>query len=108
MNNQGEKKPYQGKHQEKCTGCFHSVFWVQSYGHGNLSNSEMWAKSRLTHKSPKLILANLRARQQRLDEAFWYERITDKQTDQEQLDKLREEIALAEIEERGARMQSWT
>ena len=34
-----------------------------------------------------------------------YERIIDKQTHQEQLDKLREEIALAEIEERDARIQ---
>ena len=50
-------------------------------------------------------LANLRARKQRLDEAFLYERIIDKQTHQEQLDKLREEIALAEIEERDARIQ---
>lgn len=63
------------------------------------------AESAKLYEAAQRSLANLRARKQRLDEAFLYERIIDKQTYQEQLDKLREEIALAEIEERDARIQ---
>jgi len=45
-----------------------------------------------------------RERKQRLVEAFIYERVIDQSTYQDQLDKLNQEIALAEIEERDARI----
>jgi site-specific DNA recombinase len=49
-------------------------------------------------------LSKLVLRKQRLVEAFVYERVIDQRTYQEQLDRLNEEIALAEIEERDARI----
>jgi site-specific DNA recombinase len=50
-------------------------------------------------------LAALRERKQRLIEAFLYERVIDSGTYQEQLHKLNEELAFAEIEERECRVQ---
>ncbi len=63
------------------------------------------AQAATLHEAAQRRLASLRERKQRLIEAFVYERTIDKQTYQEQLDKLSEEIALAEIEECDARIQ---
>lgn len=50
-------------------------------------------------------LDTLRERKQYLVEAFVYERVIDRTTYQEQLDKLNEEIALAEINERETQIE---
>jgi site-specific DNA recombinase len=57
------------------------------------------------HKKAQQRLAMLRGRKQRLVEAFIYERAVDRGTYQEQVDKLNEETALAEIEEQDCRIQ---
>src|ERR1700675_2733543 len=64
--------------------------------------------SRGRHSPPQTImqrrLSGLLERKQRLLEAFLYQRAIDQRTYEEQKDKLNEEIALAEIEERDTRI----
>ena len=69
---------------------------------------DVWRKKQVRteelHTAAQRRLNELRERKQRLVEAFIYKREIDQHTYQEQLDKLSEEIALAEIEERDARI----
>ncbi len=62
------------------------------------------AQSTLLHEAAQRRLAGLLERRQRLVEAFVYHREIDQRTYEEQRDKLNEEVALAEIEERDARI----
>ena len=57
------------------------------------------------HEKAQRRLAALRGRKERLVEAFIYERAIDRDTYQEQVDKLNEQIALAEIDEQDCRIQ---
>jgi hypothetical protein len=57
------------------------------------------------HEAAQRRLTNLRGRKQRLVEAFIFRREIDRETYQEQLDKLNEEMALAEISERDVRIE---
>jgi hypothetical protein len=59
----------------------------------------------LQHEAALRHLSALRDRKQPLVEAFVYQRAIDRRTYQEQLDKLNEEIAFAEINERDARIE---
>jgi site-specific DNA recombinase len=56
------------------------------------------------HEAAQRRLSGLLERKQRLFEAFVYQRAIDQRTYEQQRDKLNEEIALAEIEERDARI----
>ena len=57
------------------------------------------------HDAAARCLAHTNERKNRLVEAFVYERTIDHVTYQQQLDKLNEEITLAELEERDARIE---
>ena len=57
------------------------------------------------HEAARRHARPLQERKQRLVEAFVYRREIDRATYQEQLDKLNEEIALSEIEERDSRIE---
>jgi hypothetical protein len=63
------------------------------------------AEATALHEKAQQRLVTLRGRKQRLVEAYIYERAIDRDTYQEQIDKLNEEIALAEIDERDCRIQ---
>jgi site-specific DNA recombinase len=66
---------------------------------------EKQAQATAIHETAERRLRGLRERKQRLVEVFVYERQIDEITYNEQLDKLNEEIAIAEIEEREARIE---
>ena len=52
-------------------------------------------------------IEDLHGRKERLEEAFLYERAIDRETYQRQLDKLNEEIMLAEMQEREAKLEDY-
>src|ERR1019366_3873198 len=62
------------------------------------------AQTTALHEAAQRRVRGLLERKQRLVEAFVYRREIDRVTYQQQLDKLNEEIALAEIDERDARI----
>ena len=57
--------------------------------------------------SLKQRIENLNERKERLEETFIYEKTIDRETYQRQLDKLNEQIVLAEMQERDAKLESY-
>jgi hypothetical protein len=70
-----------------------------------VAGAQKQAQAAALHEAAQRQVTNLRERKQRLFEAFVYRREIDRETYQEQFDKLNEEIALAEIAEHDARIE---